>query len=192
MANYINNKLPTKIISPTTNFQRSFAPSNYIQDKYSQYQLNMDTVWPSQITDLPFYNDVYYSSSNSIGTPIFMKPSYDTLQNASYQEPFSTQQYQQYQQLPQQPMYNQMNQQPMYNQGVSTNPESFSMERNSYFNTMNAQNKEIDYKQFNNVRETKIQKPKPKPRKIIYISKNKDYIHTFIIFLLITILLLNH
>jgi hypothetical protein len=207
MSNYITNSPQNSngSLIPTTNFQRSYAPSNYIQDKYSQYQLNMDTFWPSQITDLPFYNDVYYSSPNSIGTPIFTKPSYDALQNPSFQEPFSIPQ-QMHQQMPQQLQQqfhtmnntpqqqpNNMYQQPLYmhnNQyGVQQNSGHF-MERDSYVNTMSAQNKDIDYRQFIDVKEKKVKKPKP--RKIIYISKNRDYVHTMIIFLLIAILLLNH
>jgi hypothetical protein len=228
MSNYITNSPQNSngSLIPTTNFQRSYAPSNYIQDKYSQYQLNMDTFWPSQITDLPFYNDVYYSSPNSIGTPIFTKPSYDALQNPSFQEPFSIpqqmhqqmpqqlqqqfhqqipQQLQQqmhqqmpqklqqqfHQQIPQQP--NNMYQQPLYMHNNQYNTQQNSghfMERDSYVNTMSAQNKDIDYRQFIDVKEKKVKKPKP--RKIIYISKNRDYVHTMIIFLLIAILLLNH
>ena len=190
----------------TNCLKRKYAPSNYIYDKYSQYRIGMDNYWPPQITEIPFYNDVYYSMPNSLGSPIYTKPSYDTLQNASHLDVIQNYTLNQPQQFDpmyysNQPMNQSMNQsmyQPMnqlmnqpMNQSMNqpmNQPNEF-MERDSYFNTINANNKEIDYKKF--MDPVVYNKKKLVERKIKYIDKNTDYINIIIILLLILVIFLN-
>ncbi len=210
--------------------KREYSPSNYVQDKYSQYRINMDNYWPLQITEIPFYNDVFYSMPNSLGSPIYMQPSYETLQNASFADVIQSQVQPVMQPSVVPPVYSQPSyaqpdmfqpstsqgdifqssliepnmmqqsyqqsnyyQQPfaygnqnMGNQNMGN--EGMFMERDSYFNTINSTNKEVDYKKF---MEKPVIKKEKKKLEIKYIDKNKDYINIIIIVLLIFILFLN-
>lgn len=160
--------------------KRDYSPSNYIQDKYTQYRIGMDNYYPLQITEIPFYNDVYYSMPNSLGAPIYVNPSYNTLENASFlsnpvyqiQDPFNQNDINQVMMQPNRTMYG---------------GQDMSMERDSYFNTMNAQNKDINYKDFI---PKKVEKKERKPV-IKYVSNYKDHINSIVIIMLTSIILLH-
>lgn len=158
---------------------RDYSPSNYVQDKFTQYRIGMDNYYPLQITEIPFYNDVYYSMPNSLGAPIYVDPSYNTLENASF---MSNPVYQIQNQFNQNNA-NEIMMKPNYN-GLG----GISMERDSYFNTMNAQNKDVNYKDFVPKKDIK----KVREPVIKYTSTNKDFINSMIIILLIFILFLSH
>jgi len=139
-----------------------------IYEKYTNAISNSES--PLRVTNLPFYSDVYCSTSNIFGSPIYVEPSTSALKNPSHMttlEPFQT--------------YSEFK--PEDNFGN----DPFSMEHDSYFNTINSTNKDIDYKKFSNQPETKVIK-----QRIIQIDKNKDYVNMAIIILLIVILLLNY
>ncbi len=167
--------------------KREYASSNYIQDKYSQYRISIDNYWPPQITDLPFYNDVYYSQANSLGCPIYMNPSYDTLQNASFCDVIEPRHYVLNNDINQYQMPNRYT--PMPGLQFESNNEAFNMERDSYNNTLNSQNKDVNYKEFiedSDSEEEIIERP------VKIVDRNKDYINILIIILLTTILIINY
>lgn len=168
--------------------KRDYAPSNYIQDKYSQYRIGIDNYWPLQITNMPFYNDVFYSMPNSLGSPIYMKPSYETMENASFSDTLSSQHYSHQMDTNQYALIDRQ-----FPGLQFENMDAFSMEKDSYFNTMNAHNKEVNYKDFTSHDIEEDKKPvKPKKREIVYIDSNKDVVNMSVIMLLIFILLLNY
>jgi len=193
MKTVTENKLPfnKQYMGSEPFVQRDFAPSNYIHDKYSQYRIGMDNYWPLQITEMPFYNDVYYSMPNSLGSPIYTKPSYETMQNASFTDTLLSQQY-----IPN----NDTSQYALIDRqfpGLQfENMNSFTMEKDSYFNTMNSTNKDIDYKKFISQKmegeeNDENDNVEPIKREIKYIDKNKNLINMSTILLLLIILLLN-
>ncbi len=171
--------------------KREYSPSNYIHDKYNQYRVGMDNYFPLQITEIPFYNDVYYSTPNSLGSPIYMQPSYDTLQNASFDDVMEPRHY---------TLNSDMNQYQMSNRSTpgrfmpgmqfESSNQAFSMERDSYANTMDAHNKEVNYRDFVET-ESEDEEP-PKPRSIKIIDKNTDYVNILVVLLLIIVLILNY
>ena len=129
--------------------------------------------FPYSITNIPFYNDVYYSTSGIFGSPIYVQPDNQALENPSYIDNFES--FEHFQ-----PFVSSYPQQSLISQ-----QDPFNIERDSYFNTINSTNKDVNYKDF---------KPKTKviEQRIIYMDKNKDYVNMSIILLLIIILLLNY
>lgn len=163
--------------------KRDYAPSDYVIDKFSQYKINADNISP-QITDMPFFGDVYYSMPDSLGTPIYVNPSYNTFGNAS----FLTKPYSEHQNVPSpgQPIQQVPRQNDMFMLNGNMESDFSNMERSSYFNTMNAHNKDVNYKDF------KEPQPKKKEPKIKYVSRNKDNVNTAVILLLLGLLILNY
>ena len=156
-----------------------------INDRFLNFQHDMEFNNPTINSNI-FYDNVLCSSPSVLYSSIYMSPNEDSMRNPSYMDNIDNAFNAPYMEF-QPNNYDNYNNS-MYGHGNAGN-NVISIEKDSYFNTINSTNKDIDYKNFSNINQSKIKKKKYVKKEVKKIlNSNRDFVNIFIMLMLIFII----